>query len=382
MVSADEISPVAARRLRHALEPWVIILGFCLCIATPALIEIGNIGKPTADASMLAPAPAWPRRWGDLLKLPGETQSYVGDRFGLREQLVWLNSRLRFALGVSSTPKVAIGRDGFLYYAYEPERLMEQHTGEDVFTPKALDDWVASIAANQAWLAARGIAYYVVVAPDKSTIYPEDLPDYPPLPHGTTRLDQVVAAVAGRDDIALIDPRAAIAAEKMQHQMYTHADSHWGPRAAFVAYSQLMDRIRRRFPDAMPVTLGDYEITSAPFRGDLAYLLNLYNDLIYPEDVFTFRGSSHVLGTTTLAPEPGWGWPVKDVHTDRTTAPKILVQGDSFLDYVMGPLFLYDTFRDPVFTHHNGTPLDKPLIEREHPDIVILELAERYLFLK
>ena len=382
MVSVDTSTPAAAAQRRYRLsEPWVLILGFCLCITIPALVQVLGIDSHATENRTLAPPPAWPRQWADSLKLPGATQSYLDDRFGLRNQLVWLNSRLRYALGVSAVSNVAIGRNGFLYNAYEPERLMEQHTGEDVFTPQQLDEWLRSIAANGAWLAAKGIAYYVVIAPDKSTIYPENLPEYPRLPHSTTRLDQVVAALAGRSDITLIDPRNAIEAEKPQYRMYTHADSHWGPRAAFITYSLLMDQIRRHFSGAVPVALGDYDLKLEPFRGDLAYLLNLYNDLIYPEDIFTFRGTSHVLGTTILAPETGWGWTVTKVRTDRLAAPKILIQGDSFTDYVMGPLFIYQTFKDPVYTHHNGTLLDKPLIEREHPDIVIEELAERYLLL-
>ena len=380
MTSIEVIHPATTRR-RRSFEPWIMIVGFCFCIAVPAIIQVLGIDSRATENRTLAPPPPWPGQWADAFKLPAETQSYLDDRFGLRNQLVWLNSRLRYALGGSSVANVAVGRDGFLYYAYEPERLMEQHTGEDVFSPKGLDEWLTSIATNRAWLAERGIAYYVVVAPDKSTIYPENLPDYPPLPRSTTRLDQVAHAVSGRSDIVLIDPRAALISEKQHHRMYTRTDSHWSPRGAFAAYTLLMDQIRLRFPNAVPVALGDYDIASQLFRGDLAYHLNLYNDLVYPEDYMTFHGQSHVLSTTTLKPEPGWGWLVKEVHTDRTSAPKILVQGDSFTDYVMGPLFLYETFKDPVYTHHNGTPLDKPLIEREHPDIVIQEFAERYLAL-
>jgi hypothetical protein len=53
-------------------------------------------------------------------------------------------------------------------------------------------------------LAKRGIAFYILVAPDKNTIYPEKLPDYP---RGTvTRIDQLAARVRS-SDLALIDPR-------------------------------------------------------------------------------------------------------------------------------------------------------------------------------
>jgi len=53
--------------------------------------------------------------------------------------------------------------------------------------------------------------------------------------------------------------------------------------------------------------------------------------------------------------------------------------GDSFTDYVLGPNFLYETFRDPVWTHHNLGTFNFELVKELHPDIVIFQFAERYL---
>ena len=53
--------------------------------------------------------------------------------------------------------------------------------------------------------------------------------------------------------------------------------------------------------------------------------------------------------------------------------------GDSFADYVLGPNFLYETFRDPVWTHHNLGTFNFELVKELHPDIVIFQFAERYL---
>jgi len=69
------------------------------------------------------------RRLRDFTKA---TDAYIDDHFGLRDRLVHWNSRLRYRLGASSTPKVVIGSDGWLFYA--GEKIIEQHTGEDVFT--------------------------------------------------------------------------------------------------------------------------------------------------------------------------------------------------------------------------------------------------------
>jgi hypothetical protein len=114
-------------------------------------------------------------------------------------------------------------------------------------------------------------------------------------------------------------------------------------------------------------------------HGDLAFLLNLYEDLLYPEEALIRKGQSHLISTDQRPPQPYWGWPVKFMHTDQMENPHVVVFGDSFTDYVLGPTFLYETFRDPVYTHHRGLELDRSLIEATKPDLVILQLAERYL---
>ncbi len=372
------VSAMAAAR-RRDWTAWGTIALFCFCIAVPALVQALGWGGGSSENRTLAPPPSWPGRVSDLPNLPQQVQAFLADRFGLRSQLVRANSLARYAIGVSTSPNVVIGRDGYLFYAYPHERLMEQHTGEDVFSPEKLDEWVASIAESQAWLAQRGISLYVLIAPDKSTIYPEHLPEYPRLPGATTRLDQIVGALAGRRDIALIDPRAALMAQKAEHPIYPRADSHWSPRGAFVAYSLLVDRIRERFPSVQPVSLADYQLGLWPTWGDLAGTLNLGDVLMPKEEYAKRRAATHVVEVENRPRDPDWGWPVTVAHTDLQGRPKILVQGDSFVDYTMRSLYLNETFKEVTFTHHNGTALNKRLIEELRPDIVVMEFAQRYL---
>jgi len=349
------------------------------CLLLPATTEIAALARPVAENRNLAPLPGWPHSLADYRRFSERMTAYVNDHFGLRSQLTRWNSELRLRLGSSSSPSVAIGRDGVLFYAYHEERLLEQHTGEEVFTPGDLERWIQSVVAERDWLKQRGIAFYVLIAPDKSTIYPELLPDYQKLPDATTRLDQIAARLKTVDGLEFIDPRAALWRAKQTGRLYWRADSHWGPRGAFIAYRQLMDRVVETFPNAHAVTLDEYQSTVLPVRGDLAYLLNLYDNLLYPEEQLQWIGHSHLISTDQHPPQPYWGWPVKFLHTDLGDSPRLMVFGDSFTDYVMGPLFLYETFRDPVYTHHRGTGLDHRLIEDTGPDLVILELAERYL---
>ena len=101
---------------------WLMILGFCFCIAMPGLVQLSGLDKAANENRTLAPAPVWPTQVSDVINLPRQTEAYLNDRFGLRSQLVLLNSLARYAIDVSTTSTVAIGRHKYLFYAYEPER--------------------------------------------------------------------------------------------------------------------------------------------------------------------------------------------------------------------------------------------------------------------
>jgi hypothetical protein len=111
---------------------------------------------------------------------------------------------------------------------------------------------------------------------------------------------------------------------------------------------------------------------------DLAHLLTLDHDLHYETEHLSLRGPHHQIGIRTTS-RPGWPWRVEEVSTDLKDRPRLLVMGDSFVDYVLGPDFLYETFRDPVWTNHNQGAFDFDLVKEVKPDLVIVEFAERYL---
>jgi alginate O-acetyltransferase complex protein AlgJ len=360
------------------LSDLLVIVLFAAMLLTPGVMQlVGPRSDPAAENRVLTPLPKV-QSLRELKFLPKMSENYVNDRFGLRQQLVRLNSLLRFNLGLSSSKDVVVGKDGWLFYT--ADKLTEQHTGADVFTPAALENWVTWMEANRDWLARRGIAFYIVVAPDKNTIYPEKLPDYPRRPGGTTRLDQLLERLR-RSTLEFIDPREALFKAKAAGQtVYFEGDTHWTERGAFVAYSLLMERMRQRFPAIEPLTEKDYVISRGPPAAvDLTAVLALQNDITYTVDRMVLRGPGHQVAPPVTTFRPGWGWRVVEMKTDLRDKPRLLVFGDSFTDYVLGPTMLYQTFRDPVWTHHNGGTFNFTLVNEVKPDVVIFQLAERYL---
>jgi alginate O-acetyltransferase complex protein AlgJ len=376
---SQHLQQTAQLEVKHSgLNDWLLIALFCLMLLTPIVVQvIGFSTDGTTENRILAPFPKIDSV-REIKFLPKMSESYVNDRFGLRKQLVHLNSLVRYRLGLSSTRDVVVGRDGWLFYT--ADRLMEEHTGADVFTPAELESWVGQMEADRDWLAKRGIAFYILIAPDKNTVYPEKLLDYPR--GAVTRIDQLAARLR-QSDLEFIDPRNELFRVKAAGEMvYTPGDTHWNERGAFVAYQMLMDRVRKKYPSIVPLTLDDFKISyGAPAGTDLAAILTLERDTSQNVERMSPKWKSHQVAPQTTTFRPGWGWRVTENKNDLKDRPRLLVFGDSFVDYVLGPTMLYETFRDPVWTHNNGGTFNFGLVKETKPDIVLVQFAERYLHL-
>jgi alginate O-acetyltransferase complex protein AlgJ len=367
------------RQMRgNALIDWLMITLFGLLLLVPGFAQVFGIGGASGENRSLAPFPTI-TRMKDIKNLPRMADAYVNDRFGLRSQLVHVNSLLRYRIGVSSSKDVVIGKHGWLFYT--AHRILEQHTAIDVFKPKELEQWVRQMEANRDWLAQRGIAFYILAAPEKSTVYPEMLPYYPRRPGAKTRLEQLAKRLR-TSTLDFIDPTSRlIEAKQSGAKVYYEGDTHWTQRGAFIAYSMLMERVRSRFPSVSPLTLADFDISTGESTvADLARLLTLEGDIKYEVEHFKLRHRSRVIGAPAETYRPRWPWRISERRTTLAEAPRLLVFGDSFTDYVLGPGFLYETFRDPVYTNHHLGNFNFKLVQEIKPQIVVYQFAERYLY--
>ena len=80
----------------------------------------------------------------------------------------------------------------------------------DPFAAKDLDAWTRVLEERRDWLAARGIAYLFVVAPNANTIYPEYMPDRIRKASFRSRLDQLIDHLKANGFFNLVDLRPAL----------------------------------------------------------------------------------------------------------------------------------------------------------------------------
>jgi len=177
-----------------------------------------------------------------------------------------------------------------------------------------------------------------------------------------------------------VDVRALLRAAKAREPVYYRTDSHWNYLGAIVGYRALMREVQdalgtARLPAIAPPDMPPYVPGVDTYRGDLARILGV-QDRYDEADVAPF---AKVLGEPSRRcarridhdDDPGF-----EIYVcDRAPALRAVVYRDSMAIPLI-PL-LSENFRRVVYV--SSRRLDRSLIEREHPDVVIDEFVERNL---
>jgi len=362
----------------HRRRDIALIALFALSLAAFAAID--PLRGKALHVENRAPT-AWPRPpFGtDIF---ARFDAAFSDRFRARNALIALEHAI-VVLGFRTSPggHVVLGRDDWLYFAGEDGRALDRHVrGTLAFPDAQIDGLARELERRRAWLAARGIAYVVTVAPDKATIYPEHLPRWLQPMAGATPLERATRALRANAQLRYVDLRDALRAAKAREPVYYRTDSHWNYLGAIVAYRALMGEVQRavgreRLPSIAPPDVPPYVPGVDVYRGDLARIVGVPWRYAEP-DVAPF---AKVLDD----PSRRCARRVDGAHDENleiyacASAPDLraVVYRDS-MAIPLVPL-LSENFRRVVYV--SSRRLDPALIEREHPDVVIEELVERTL---
>jgi hypothetical protein len=326
-----------------------------------------------------APWPSW-REAGGARAATAAFERAFGDRFAGRPALVRAHHATKaIGFGVSPVPKVMLGRDGWLYFLGEDARALDRHFRGTAPFDAAPEAVASEFARRHDALAARGIAYVVVVVPDKFSVYPEHLPGWV-VRAAQTPLDRVSAAVSAQRRVRFLDLRAPLVAAKDGTPVYYLTDSHWNVRGAAIGYDALMREVQAALPGRVagivPVALPDYDPRTDRYSGDLANMLGLPRHFREPDRASFWkllqaapsRCARRLDAPASSDAIEAWG-------CDRAGLPDAWVLRDS-MAIPLVPM-LAENFRRATFVSTRA--LDLPAIEAARPDIVIEQLVERAL---
>lgn len=170
--------------LRHAartLAAHAAKIAIVSVLALPLLVTLRAAPGASQELRELAPVPAMPTSWGQLLAWPAAADAWINDHFGWRAQMVAGYARLRHDLfGRFPTSQVIAGRDGRIFLAAHSKQA-EAYSAIRLscgwgFNGRA--GIVAEINRFAHVFQARGIDARLLVVPSSPIMYSEQLPPW------------------------------------------------------------------------------------------------------------------------------------------------------------------------------------------------------------
>lgn len=277
------------------------------------------------------------------------------------------------------------GQDGWLFLTGGSNFVTTLYQREGGHLPDAaLLRWRDAILARKARCDALGTVYAHVVVPEKLTIYghkqaePLVDPDLAP----ALRLMQLFEE--GPRAAGYVDLVGPMRAYRDETDLYWRTDTHWTPLGCLLAYETLCEAlgleqnpelVRRPFHDVKrPMDLGSKleppiweKIREVAWLKDARRIYQ--NSVVRLLETHEYGGEIHV------------GCHARFENPTAPNARKVMLFGDSFsgVSPFLFTALMAETVAELDFVW--SANVDWKLVERSRPDILVTEIAERYMAL-
>lgn len=283
-----------------------------------------------------------------------------------------------------------IGPNGWVFWSDSISTYASQAVGRANLTRGQVDRWVQHFTEIRDELASRDIDFYVIVTPSTSSVYPEELPTWMQSLRGSTVMDQLMSASG---DLPIMDLRAdLIAAKGGPYNLFSWSNSHWTDFGAYTAWAQIAACTNALAPDSPPLQVPP--ITGATVVGDFNEwapygVPSLGADWArpdYAEQLPDVTRTDKDGETVTISGDTTTDLSIIPAETS-TSAPWTGKSALIFRDSMGGGLSALwqqaysPTWQlpEPYINGYTGTGAYREAVDKYHPDVVIVQLAERYL---
>ncbi|MEI9962558.1 MAG: alginate O-acetyltransferase [Limisphaerales bacterium] len=371
---------------RKPWAEWLLIFVFATLLWLPTLDFFCDIDPtdPAGENRLPAPEPRLTQlNVSGIKHFLAASELYFNDHFGFRNRLIrWFQQWKLRLFHDPSVRKAILGQNGWLFRG--EEQMVEHYLGIAKFTPEQLKSWQTLLEKRRDWLAQRGIKYLFVIAPDKQTIYSEELPIWllnAAPTNRETKLDQFLQYMNAHSTVEILDLRQPLISAKTTAPTYLQNDTHWNSFGSFIACQELIKTLAKQFPDLPPLRLQDFTWTNAAYNGgDLTQMLGLDQQ---EKNYFVFQPGP-TLPSLQITENPAYksNWGIKRVSTVENAATrqgKLVLFNDSFGGSWIP--WLGQSFQRTVL-EWESRDFNTPLISTNAPDVVINEMLECFFYIR
>lgn len=345
--------------MKKSFKVIFIIVFFMIC-AYPLYGMLWYEEHEVTENKVLAAFPEFVDENGDWnINYMSELGDYFSDHFAGRQEFITANALVNGKIFKSSSEDiVVVGKDGWLYY----KDSLGDYQGTKRMTQRGLNNIVTSLSLIQEYVEDLGKEFLFVVAPNKNSLYSQNMPYYYPIREKNNTLECLEPMML-EENIAYVDVKTMfLNAEGIYYHL---GDSHWDNRGAIMVQNKLLDTLGKDY-----VSMFDYEpVIQTDFEGDLDkifYPLARHQEIEWDySKYFTFIYSDGNPDTT----QP---------HIETTNTAKegaLVMVRDSFGNSLVP--FMAEEFGEAYFTKVVPYRVDE--MEKRDADVYIIEIVERNL---
>lgn len=283
--------------------------------------------------------------------------------------------------------EVQTGKDGWIFLTGGSNKPLQYYKDKGAFNDQIVKDWDKLLINRNNILNQLGTQYIHLFVPDKLSIYPEFFDDYlefydgHPLSKYFTNIDRRLP----KNLIdKLIDPTDFFKKQKKEYLMYWKTDTHWTFYGCYSAYQLICNSLG--IEQNVSILQRDYSEGSIlmdlggkinPKIKETARFYNILKDShrIYSNQIVNFKEMTNNENEIGLHV----GSHVIFRNNKCNNNIKTILFGDSYSEYRTHLLtgMLAETFSELHFIW--STSFDFNYIKKINPDIVISEIAERFM---
>lgn len=287
-------------------------------------------------------------------KFGAEFESWFSKSFAFRGKAVDAFTEFKADVFDTGNDQVVIGKDGFLFFA----DTLDSYMGADPMTDDEIKAAAESLLNMQEYAEAHGAKFLFAGAPNKATIYSENMPARYAKCAGDTDLDRLYAELY-RVGVDSVDLRTLLTEHK-DELVYHKRDTHWNGLGAKYAFDEMMRSVGVTVPD-----FGE-PVYSHDFEGDL-------DGLLYPGHAEYDDGVTYALDDRYVFTSAYSNPMNMSISTRGAGEGKALIFRDSFGNAQIP--YAASTFAETKLERANPYRID--LLEEYDADVVIVLIAER-----
>ena len=301
----------------------------------------------------------------NITQFPRNYENYFNDHLAFKNEIRKTRSNILYnVFNISSSPRVIVGEDGWLFYnsrALEDGDSISDYRNFSRYSDDDKEEIKDSLLKTRDTLKKQNIDFYILVAPNKENVYSDKLEEIiKRSKNKESKTEDLINYLEKNTDLNITYPKEQLIKNRKINDTYYKYDTHWNYYGAYLGVTELMKVINSNFSSPK------VSLSSFMSGGDLTKM-NLTPKMenkepsvngFYDNIKYECEDSVYKICTSN-----------NSIY-DKT----ILFVGDSFRTATIQ--YLAKLYKKSIFIHRNS--YEEDLIKKYNPDIVIYEAVERY----